>query len=115
MPEVPWPTDRLMCAHLRDGPYDEHPQIKWLHFEGPDVPHSQTDYGPNYQCEGDKHQSIMVTAGDDRAAMEIVSGQNVWHYELQGETIVVSSSIHFVGHFHSGNPVTFVIDESRWW
>lgn len=37
---------------------------------------------------------------------------HVWHVELQGEKVIVSPSIHFIGHFHSPNPVEFKLVES---
>lgn len=38
---------------------------------------------------------------------------NVWHVTENGDgTVTVSPSIHFIGHFHSPNPVRFRLVES---
>jgi hypothetical protein len=33
--------------------------------------------------------------------------EHIWRYELDGADIVIHPSVHFVGHFHSGNPARF--------
>lgn len=32
---------------------------------------------------------------------------HVWHIEIAGDVATVSPSVHFLGHFHSGNPAHF--------
>lgn len=33
--------------------------------------------------------------------------EHIWRYELEGDLLTVHPSIHFIGHFHSGNPARF--------
>lgn len=52
---------------------------------------------------------VIVTTGDDQWLDQITIklGEHAWHIDLDGSDAVVRPSIHFVGHFHSPNPVSF--------
>jgi hypothetical protein len=47
--------------------------------------------------------TIAVTPG----AQYSTEAEHVWHIEIAGDIATVSQSVHFVGHFHSGNPAHF--------
>lgn len=84
--EVPW-FDRVPEATLAWE--DDDPTKGWLHFVDP---------------KGNKH-SIPVTTGPT-----IGTGTgfgNVWHVDIGGEQATVSPSVHYVGEWHSPNPVVF--------
>lgn len=51
----------------------------------------------------DRQVGIPATTGPHS---DIV-GSPVWHYEIKGDYIIVSPSIHFIGYFHSPNPAIF--------
>ena len=58
-----------------------------------------------YSPEDGSKVAVLVTEGDDRSPWR---RSNVWKLKHNDDgTITVSPSIHFVGHFHSPNPVTF--------
>lgn len=91
MSEVPW--------------FSEPPQamLKWsdglghLHF-----------YDPN-----GKKAVIPVTHGETyvRRTTDGSPGSPIWHIEVDGDTATVSPSVHFVGYWHSPNPVQFKLVE----
>lgn len=66
-------------------------EIKYLHFIDP---------------RGDR-AVIPVTSGSSDEASS--SSRNVWHFEMQDQTVTVSPSIYFIGKWHSPNPVTFIL------
>jgi hypothetical protein len=87
--EVPWFTEPPP-AKLEPG---TEPEIQWLHFIDP---------------QG-HHAVVYVTTGQ---RMVDRRGENVWHIEVADEVATVSPSIHFLGYWHSPNPVTFRLVDS---
>jgi hypothetical protein len=93
---APWPTE-ILDAELRwPGTFTDRPDIGQLWFKSPEDGHP-----------------VSIFVSQEPNGGEQISGTNIWHIELAshdaapGERIVVSPSIHFIGHFHSPNPVTF--------
>jgi hypothetical protein len=84
---TPWPSQPTPAKLIMDG-HHIRPDLGYFHF---------------IDCEGHK-QVIWVTKGDDR---QQVAEQNIWHVEETDTEYIISPSIHFVGHFHTGNPVRF--------
>jgi hypothetical protein len=64
----------------------------YLHFIDPD---------------GNK-QVVWVTEGE---TTQTPAGRNVWHIQVNGDLAIVSPSIHYVGVFHTPNPVHFQLVE----
>ena len=90
MTEIPWPTDKLLPAKLMK--VSSLRDDVWIfRFKGPD----------------DHLAHICVTQGQDTQ----IGQTNVWHYDISGDKITISPSIHFINHFHSPNPVTFQLVE----
>lgn len=91
MGEVTYPSEPLNATLYWD---KERTSEGWLHFIDP---------------EG-KKAVIRVTKGSQGKDEH---GQNVWHIEIAGDEAIVSPSIHFVGHWHSPNPVKFKLMSER--
>lgn len=72
---------------------------------------------PKKSKEGYLH---FIDPGGNRAVIPVTKGETyeteergpVWHIEVNGKQATVSPSIHFVGHFHSPNPVHFKLVRS---
>jgi hypothetical protein len=54
--------------------------------------------------KGNKH-CIPVTTGESYGE----AFKNVWHIEVGGDVATVSPSVHYVGEWHTPNPVLFSI------
>lgn len=84
--EVPWfsvpPEAKLVVGD---------PDSGHLHFYGPDG----------------KRAVVHVTEGETHYNEHF--GYNVWHIDVQGSTATVSPSIHYVGAWHTPNPVQFIL------
>jgi hypothetical protein len=87
--EVPW-FDSPPDAHLA---WPERSSEGYLHFYGPDG----------------ERAVIPVTEGPSREAPQ---RGPVWHIEVADGVATVSPSVHFVGHWHSPNPVQFRLVEA---
>lgn len=93
MAEAPW-FDRVTEAKLTV-PGPDSNNLGHLRF-----------YDPN-----GRNAVIPVSYGDTESETARCH-TNVWHIEVTGDLITVSPSIHFIGHFHSPNPVQFRLVES---
>lgn len=60
----------------------------------------------------------------ERAIVPVTKGQtqgppeqsfNIWHIEIEGNLATVSPSIHYIGKWHSPNPVQFVLVDKKPW
>lgn len=89
MTEIPWFTEPPDAKLARGNHIDD--DLAYLHFIGPDG----------------ERAVIWVTEGETTQR----HGQNVWHIEVAGDVATVSPSVHFVGHWHSPNPVKFRLVE----
>lgn len=83
--EVTWP----LGAYPAWLTMDEDGYEGFLHFNNPK--------------NGDR-EAIRVTLG---VSYSRSNHWHVWHIEHRGTELIVSPSIHFLGYFHSPNPVTF--------
>ena len=88
MAEVAWPSDEQVAVVHVDG---QHADLMLLWFLSP---------------ETGLRVAVPVAYGNaaDKTAKYKT---NVWDITIDGEVATVSPSIHFIGHFHSPNPVQF--------
>lgn len=65
-----------------------------------------------YDPHGER-AAVPVTRGPsyERPSNNGLWGSPVWHIDEDGEIVTVSPSVHFVGHWHSPNPVQFRLVE----
>ena len=79
------------------------PPDAWLKWE-PD-----TDMGYlHFVDPKGKNAVIHVTKGPTRAEPHY----NVWHMGIDGDIVTVSPSVHYVGEWHTPNPVQFRLVDS---
>jgi hypothetical protein len=97
--EMPWP-------HANDG---------WLNWDGGAKPEDGSFW---FRDPAGQLCRISVNPNETRADMWEVAGeqrvkQHVWHAQVNGEWVTISPSIHFIGTFHTPNPVTFRLVEKQ--
>lgn len=96
--EVPWPREPVEAklSWQRGATRDEGSEEGFLHFYGPDG----------------KRAVVPITR--EPHSQYIFQGRtfNIWHIEVDGEIATVSPSVHYLGSWHSPNPVRFrLVDE----
>lgn len=97
MSEVPWFSEPPEAKLARDGVQEGDVIQGFLHFIDPQgkkavVP---VTFGPTTQLR----------------TAENLPASNVWHIDINGDEATVSPSIHYVGFWHSPNPVRFRLVE----
>jgi hypothetical protein len=90
--EVPWFSEPPEAKLARKGCKEGDVIYGWLHFIDP---------------QGNR-AAVPVTLGE-QTTMEFDGGPGspIWHIDIDGDVATVSPSIHYVGAWHSPNPVQF--------
>jgi hypothetical protein len=55
--------------------------------------------------EDGSNNQVAVTIGSHPVG--VFANENIWNIRITKDSYIVAPSIHFIGHFHSPNPVVF--------